>query len=176
LAHPSKTVYYDFDIDRGFSPRIFPDRKKMKEIIERNLPIIRRRSQGGGIRIFRERKEPTKSSSSKRFPIPGHLYQQGDFIDSAGGSSASREKFRLQAHQRSRGVLEGDERNKMLRGFMERPSLPGSAGEAPLSPGGGRRRTIANWTGLTSSPSTKRRERFSSLPSKAPPAYDPGRF
>ena len=112
--------YYDFDIDRGFSPEDFPAiEKKMREIIDRDLPIIRRVvSRAEAIRTFRERKEPYKVELIEDLPDPQvTLYQQGGFIDLCRGphlpSTGKIKAFKLISV--AGAYWRGDERNKMLQ-------------------------------------------------------------
>ncbi len=112
--------YYDFDIDRGFSPEDFPAiEKKMREIIDRDLPIIRQVvSRAEAIRTFRERKEPYKVELIEDLPDPQvTLYQQGGFIDLCRGphlpSTGKIKAFKLISV--AGAYWRGDERNKMLQ-------------------------------------------------------------
>lgn len=112
--------YYDFDIDRGFSPEDFPAiEKKMKEIIDRDLPMIRQViSREEAIRIFRGRKEPYKVELIEALPDPRvTLYQQGEFVDLCRGphlpSTGKIKAFKLISV--AGAYWRGDERNKMLQ-------------------------------------------------------------
>jgi threonyl-tRNA synthetase len=112
--------YYDFDVDRAFSPEDFPRiEDKMKEIVDRNLPIVRRVvPREEAIRLFRERGEPYKVELIEGLPDPQvSLYEQGDFIDLCRGphlSSTGRIKaFKLTSV--AGAYWRGDERNKMLQ-------------------------------------------------------------
>ncbi len=112
--------YYDFDTDRGFSPEDFPEiEKKMGEIIDRDLPIIRRVvTRDEAIRTFRERKEPFKVELIEELPDPQvTLYQQGEFIDLCRGphlpSTGKIKAFKLTSV--AGAYWRGDERNKMLQ-------------------------------------------------------------
>ena len=112
--------YYDFDIGRGFSPGDFPAiEKKMKEIIDRDLPIIRQVvSRGEAIRIFRERKEPYKVELIEDLPdAQVTLYQQGEFIDLCRGPhlSSTRKIKAFKLISVAGAYWRGDERNKMLQ-------------------------------------------------------------
>jgi len=111
--------YYDFDVDRGFSPEDFVRiEAKMKEIVERDLPIVRRLvSREEAIRIFRERGEPYKVELIEDLPDSQvTLYQQGDFIDLCRGphlpSTGKIKAFKLTSV--AGAYWRGDERNKML--------------------------------------------------------------
>jgi threonyl-tRNA synthetase len=112
--------YYDFDMERGFSPEDFPKiESRMKEIIDRNLPIVRRPvSREEAIRTFRQRGEPYKVELIEELP-DGQvtLYEQGDFIDLCRGphlpSTGRIKAFKL-THVAG-AYWRGDERNKMLQ-------------------------------------------------------------
>jgi threonyl-tRNA synthetase len=112
--------YYDFDADRPFSLEDLPRIEgKMKEIVDRDLPIVRRVvPREEAIRIFRERGEPYKAELIEDLPDPQvSLYEQGDFIDLCRGphlSSTGRIKaFKLTSV--AGAYWRGDERNKMLQ-------------------------------------------------------------
>ena len=112
--------YYDFDIERGFSPEDFPKiETRMKEIIDRDLPIIRRPiTREEAIRTFRQRGEPYKVELIEDLPDgPVTLYEQGDFIDLCRGphlpSTGRIKAFKL-THVAG-AYWRGDERNKMLQ-------------------------------------------------------------
>ncbi len=112
--------YYDFDIARGFSPEDFPDiERKMKELVERDLPIQRRRvSREEALRIFRERGEPYKVELIEEISDPEvTLYQQGEFVDLCRGphlpSTGKIKAFKLTSV--AGAYWRGDERNKMLQ-------------------------------------------------------------
>jgi threonyl-tRNA synthetase len=112
--------YYDFDLDRGFSPEDFSRiEAKMKEIIDRDLPIVRRAvSREEALRIFGERGEPYKKELIEDL-AEGELtlYQQGDFIDLCRGphlnSTGKIKAFKLTSV--AGAYWRGDERNKMLQ-------------------------------------------------------------
>jgi len=112
--------YYDFDIERGFSPEDFPKiESRMKEIIDRDLPIVRRPvTREEAIRTFRQRGEPYKVELIEDLPDgPVTLYEQGDFIDLCRGphlpSTGRIKAFKL-THVAG-AYWRGDERNKMLQ-------------------------------------------------------------
>jgi threonyl-tRNA synthetase len=112
--------YYDFDIERGFSPEDFPKiESRMKEIIDRNLPIVRRPvPREEAIRVFRQRGEPYKVELIEELPDSQvTLYEQGDFIDLCRGphlpSTGRIKAFKL-THVAG-AYWRGDERNKMLQ-------------------------------------------------------------
>jgi threonyl-tRNA synthetase len=112
--------YYDFDMERGFSPEDLPKiESRMKEIIDRNLPIVRRPvTREEAIRTFQQRGEPYKVELIEELP-DGQvtLYEQGDFIDLCRGphlSSTGRIKAFKLTHLAG-AYWRGDERNKMLQ-------------------------------------------------------------
>jgi threonyl-tRNA synthetase len=112
--------YYDFDADRAFSPEDFPRIEgKMKEIVDRDLPIVRRMvPREEAIRIFRERGEPYKVELIQDLPDPQvSLYEQGEFIDLCRGphlpSTGRIQAFKLTSV--AGAYWRGDERNKMLQ-------------------------------------------------------------
>jgi len=112
--------YYDFDYDRSFSPEDFPRiEAKMKEIIDQNLPIIRRTvSREEALHIFQTRGEPYKRELIDYLPDREvTLYQQGDFIDLCRGphlsSTGKIVAFKLTSV--AGAYWRGDERNKMLQ-------------------------------------------------------------
>jgi threonyl-tRNA synthetase len=112
--------YYDFDLDHGFSPEDFSRiEAKMKEIIDRDLPIVRRAvSREEALRIFGERGEPYKKELIEDLAESElTLYQQGDFIDLCRGphlsSTGKIKAFKLTSV--AGAYWRGDERNKMLQ-------------------------------------------------------------
>jgi threonyl-tRNA synthetase len=112
--------YYDFDVDRAFSPEDFPRIEgKMKEIVGRDLPIVRRVvPREEAIRIFRDRGEPYKVELIEDLSDPQvSLYEQGDFIDLCRGphlpSTGRIKAFKLTSV--AGAYWRGDERNKMLQ-------------------------------------------------------------
>jgi threonyl-tRNA synthetase len=112
--------YYDFDFDQSFSPDDFSRiEAKMKEIIDRDLPIIRKAvSREEALRIFLERGEPYKKELIENLPDNQvTLYQQGDFIDLCRGphlpSTGKIKAFKLTSV--AGAYWRGDERNKMLQ-------------------------------------------------------------
>jgi threonyl-tRNA synthetase len=112
--------YYDFDVERGFSPEDFERiEARMKEIVERDLPIVRRLvSREEAIRIFRQKGESYKVELIEELPDSQvSLYQQGDFIDLCRGphlpSTGKIKAFKLTSV--AGAYWRGDERNKMLQ-------------------------------------------------------------
>ena len=112
--------YYDFDFAQSFSPEDFPRiEAKMKEIIDRDLPIIRKTvSREDALDVFRGRGEPYKKELIEDIPDNEvTLYQQGDFIDLCRGphlsSTGKIRAFKLTSV--AGAYWRGDERNKMLQ-------------------------------------------------------------
>jgi threonyl-tRNA synthetase len=112
--------YYDFDLDHGFSPEDFPAiEAKMKEIIDRDLAIVRRAvSREEALKIFKEKGEPYKKELIEDLgESEVTLYQQGDFIDLCRGphlaSTGKIKAFKLTSV--AGAYWRGDERNKMLQ-------------------------------------------------------------
>jgi threonyl-tRNA synthetase len=112
--------YYDFDCEHNFSPEDFPRiEAKMKEIIERDLPIVRRAvSREIALRIFGERGEPYKKELIEDLADREiTLYEQGDFIDLCRGphlsSTGKIKAFKVTSV--AGAYWRGDERNKMLQ-------------------------------------------------------------
>ena len=112
--------YYDFDFANSFSPEDFSRiEAKMTEIIDRDLPIVRRAvSREEALRIFKERGEPYKKELIEDLGAGEiTLYQQGDFIDLCRGphlsSTGKIKAFKLTSV--AGAYWRGDERNKMLQ-------------------------------------------------------------
>ncbi len=112
--------YYDFDIDRPFSPEDFPAiEKKMREFADRDLPIIRQVvSREEAIRVFRERRERYKVEILEEIQDPFvTLYVQGIFTDLCRGphlpSTRMIRAFKLTSV--AGAYWRGDERNRMLQ-------------------------------------------------------------
>jgi len=112
--------YYDFDLDRSFSPEDFSRiEAKMKEIVERDLPIVRRSvSREEARQLFAERGENYKIELIEGLPDNEvTLYQQGEFLDLCRGphvaSTGMIKAFKLTSV--AGAYWHGDERNKMLQ-------------------------------------------------------------
>ncbi len=112
--------YYDFDQDQRFSPEDFPKiERKMQEIIDQDLPIVRRTlSREEAIHYFKERQEPYKVELIEDLPDQHvTLYEQGDFVDLCRGphlpSTGKIRAFKLTSV--AGAYWRGDERNKMLQ-------------------------------------------------------------
>ncbi len=112
--------YYDFDLARSFSPEDFSRiEAKMKEIVERDLPIVRRSvSREEARQLFAERGENYKIELIEGLPDNEvTLYQQGEFLDLCRGphvaSTGMIKAFKLTSV--AGAYWRGDERNKMLQ-------------------------------------------------------------
>lgn len=112
--------YYDFDLDRSFSPEDFSRiEAKMKEIVERDLPIVRRSvSREEARQLFAKRGENYKIELIEGLPDNElTLYQQGEFLDLCRGphvaSTGMIKAFKLTSV--AGAYWRGDERNKMLQ-------------------------------------------------------------
>lgn len=112
--------YYDFDIDRSFTPEdMILIEKKMKEIIERDLPFKRIEvNKEEGNQIFKNKKEKYKLELLEDIQDDMvTLYQQGDFIDLCRGphvsSTGKIKAFKLLSI--AGAYWRGNEKNKMLQ-------------------------------------------------------------
>ncbi|MDI6755223.1 MAG: threonine--tRNA ligase [Thermodesulfobacteriota bacterium] len=112
--------YYDFDSEGSFSPEDFPRiEAKMKEIIERDLPIVRREVfREEALRLFQERGESYKVELINEIADSKMtLYQQGEFVDLCRGphlvSTGLVKAFKLTSV--AGAYWHGDERNQMLQ-------------------------------------------------------------
>jgi len=112
--------YYDFDLDRSFTPEdMVVIEKKMEEIIDRNLPLKRIEvSREEANKLFKERKEDYKLELIKDLQDDiVTLYQQGDYIDLCRGPHiASTGKIKVFKLLSIAGAYwRGNEKNKMLQ-------------------------------------------------------------
>jgi len=112
--------YYDFDIDRSFTPEdMIVIEKKMKEIIERDLPFKRIEvNKEEANRIFKNKKEKYKLELLEDIQDDMvTLYQVGEFIDLCRGphvpSTGKIKAFKLLSI--AGAYWRGDEKNKMLQ-------------------------------------------------------------
>lgn len=112
--------YYDFDVDHRFSPEDFPRiEEKMQEIIDQDMPIVRRvLAREEAIRFFQERGETYKAELISELPDARvSLYHQGDFVDLCRGphlpSTGKIKAFKLISL--AGAYWRGDERNQMLQ-------------------------------------------------------------
>ncbi len=112
--------YYDFDFERPFTPDDLEKiEHKIKEIIKRNLPIIRKElNKEEAIQLFEEMDEPYKVELIRgEMEPPITAYQQGDFIDLCRGPHvASTGRIKAMKLLSTGGAYwRGDENNKMLQ-------------------------------------------------------------
>jgi threonyl-tRNA synthetase len=112
--------YYDFDLDRPFTPEdMVVIEKKMEEIIDRNLPLKRIEvSKEEANKLFKEKKEDYKLELIKDLQDDiVTLYQQGDYIDLCRGPHiASTGKVKVFKLLSIAGAYwRGNEKNKMLQ-------------------------------------------------------------
>jgi len=112
--------YYDFDLDRPFTPEdMVVIEKKMEEIIDRNLPLKRIEvSREEANKLFKERKEDYKLELIRDLQDDMlTLYQQGDYIDLCRGPHiASTGKIKVFKLLSIAGAYwRGNEKNKMLQ-------------------------------------------------------------
>lgn len=112
--------YYDFDLDRSFTPEdMVVIEKKMEEIIDRNLPLKRIEvSREEANKLFEERKEDYKVELLRDLQDDMvTLYQQGDYIDLCRGphiaSTGKVKAFKLLSI--AGAYWRGNEKNKMLQ-------------------------------------------------------------
>jgi len=112
--------YYDFDLDRSFTPEdMVVIEKKMEEIIDRNLPLKRIEvSREEANKLFEERKEDYKVELLRDLQDDMvTLYQQGDYIDLCKGphiaSTGKIKAFKLLSI--AGAYWRGNEKNKMLQ-------------------------------------------------------------
>jgi threonyl-tRNA synthetase len=112
--------YYDFDLDRSFTPEdMVLIEKKMKEIVSRNLPLKRIEiSKKEAKKLFKEQEEDYKTELIKDIVDDVvTLYQQGGFIDLCRGphitSTGKLKAFKLLSI--AGAYWRGNEKNKMLQ-------------------------------------------------------------
>jgi threonyl-tRNA synthetase len=112
--------YYDFDLDRPFTPEdMVVIEKKMEEIIDRNLPLKKIEvSREEANKLFEERKEDYKVELLRDLQDDMvTLYQQGDYIDLCRGphiaSTGKIKAFKLLSI--AGAYWRGNEKNKMLQ-------------------------------------------------------------
>lgn len=111
--------YYDFYVDRPFTPRDLERiEERMQAIIERDLPIERKEmSREEAARLFEQRGETYKLELLSELDGSVSLYQQGDFIDLCLGphlpSTGKIKAFKLLST--SGAYWRGDETREMLQ-------------------------------------------------------------
>jgi len=112
--------YYDFDVDRTFTPEdLSMIEKKMSEIIQQNTPFVRRVvSRKEAIALFQEKQEPYKVELLEEIPDDDvSLYEEGGFVDLCRGphieTTGQVIAFRLLSV--AGAYWRGSEKNKMLQ-------------------------------------------------------------
>lgn len=113
--------YYDFDIEKNFSPEDLSKlEKEMEKIIKEDLPLERYTlPREEAIRFMEEKGEPYKVELIKDLPEGEEIsfYKQGDFVDlCAGPHLASTGKLKAIRLMSAAGAYwRGNEKNKMLQ-------------------------------------------------------------
>jgi threonyl-tRNA synthetase len=112
--------YYDFDVDRTFTPEdLSMIEKKMSEIIQQNNPFVRRVvSRKEAIALFQEKQEPYKVELLEGIPDDDvSLYEEGGFVDLCRGphieTAGQITAFKLLSI--AGAYWRGNEKNKMLQ-------------------------------------------------------------
>lgn len=111
--------YYDFDYDRTFTPQdLEAIEKRMKEIVEKNDPFVRREvSKGEAIEVFGKMGESYKVEHLEDLPDRVSLYRNGSFTDLCEGphlpSTGKIKAFKLL--NVSGTYWRGDARNQVLQ-------------------------------------------------------------
>ncbi len=125
--------YYDFDIDRPFTPEdIEKIEKEMEKIIKSNTPFVRKEmSKEEAMSFFKERGETYKVELLEEIEDEKvSLYEEGDFVDLCRGphlpSTGYVKAFKIL--KVAGAYWRGDEKNKMLQriygtAFPDRKSL-----------------------------------------------------
>ncbi|MGH7799535.1 MAG: threonine--tRNA ligase [Thermodesulfobacteriota bacterium] len=113
--------YYDFDYSRGFVPEDLERiEERMKQIIEENKPLIRKKvSREEAIKIFDRDGETYKVEIISELPLDEQItiYQQGDWYDLCRGPHAPSTGFvkAFKLLSIAGAYWRGDERNPMLQ-------------------------------------------------------------
>jgi len=113
--------YYDFDYSKGFVPEDLEKiEERMKQIIEENKPLIRKKvSREEAIRIFENDGETYKVEIISELPLDEQItiYQQGDWYDLCRGPHAPSTGFVkvFKLLSIAGAYWRGDERNPMLQ-------------------------------------------------------------
>ena len=113
--------YYDFDYSKGFVPEDLERiEERMKQIIEENKPLIRKKvSREEAIKIFDRDGETYKVEIISELPLDEQItiYQQGDWYDLCRGPHAPSTGFvkAFKLLSIAGAYWRGDERNPMLQ-------------------------------------------------------------
>lgn len=126
--------YYDFDVDKSFTPEDLEDiEKEMRKIVKEDLKLERfELPRDEAIKFMEEMGEPYKVELIKDLPEDEHIsfYRQGDFVDLCAGphipSTGKVKAFKLLSV--AGAYWRGDENNKMLQriygiSFMKKSHL-----------------------------------------------------
>mgnify|MGYP001347454957 FL=1 len=126
--------YYDFDVDRPFTPEdLEAIEKEMRKIVKADLKLERfELPRNEAIKLMEERGEPYKVELIEDLPEDEHIsfYRQGDFVDLCAGphilSTGKVRAFKLLSV--AGAYWRGDENNKMLQriygiSFMKKSHL-----------------------------------------------------
>ncbi len=112
--------YYDFDIDKPFTPEdLALIEKEMKAIIKKNYPFIKKTiSREDALKMFKEKGEIYKVELLEEITDPEvSLYEDGDFVDLCRGphieSTGLIKAFKLLSV--AGAYWRGNEKNKMLQ-------------------------------------------------------------
>src|SRR5690606_34162463 len=113
--------YYDFDVDKSFTPEDLVDiEKEMRKIEKEDLKLERfELPRDEAIKFMEEMGEPYKVELIKDLPKDEHIsfYRQGDFVDLCAGphipSTGKVKAFKLLSV--AGAYWRGDENNKMLQ-------------------------------------------------------------
>ena len=112
--------YYDFDLDTTFTPEdLGRIEKKMKQIIKKNIPFVKKiMSRQDAIAFFEEKNEQYKVELLQEIPDEEvSLYEEGGFVDLCRGphleSTGKVSAFKLLSI--AGAYWRGDEKNKMLQ-------------------------------------------------------------
>lgn len=113
--------YYDFDVEKPFSPEDLEKiQKEMEKIIQENLSIERKElSRKDAIKMFADKGETYKVELINDLPEDAVIstYQQGEFVDLCAGphvlSTGKVKAFKLQSI--AGAYWRGDEKRKMLQ-------------------------------------------------------------
>lgn len=112
--------YYDFDIDRPFSPEDLEKiEKEMERIIKEDRPFVKKiASKEEALKLFERLNEPYKIELIKEIPDGEvSLYEEGDFVDLCRGPHLPRTGL-IKAYKLlsiAGAYWRGDEKNKMLQ-------------------------------------------------------------
>jgi len=113
--------YYDFDINRTFSPEdLVQIENEMEKIIKEDIPLERfSLPEGEAVKFMEEKGEPYKVELIRELPEGEEIsfYKQGDFIDLCAGphlpSTGRIKAFKLLSV--AGAYWRGDEKNRMLQ-------------------------------------------------------------